>query len=71
MPTSSTSSWEDELRALRKELGAMRAEQQELAKAVAELHRLFRQIAVSVGIASEPYGKREETASDRDNPGFA
>lgn len=64
--------WEAELRALREELQRLRAEQQEMAKAIDQLVTTFRTLATHLGIAAEPYvGKGGKRESDRDLPGFA
>ena len=64
--------WEVELRKLREELQKLRAEQQEMAKAVHQLAQTFRTLAAHLGIAAEPYVRKEgDSTSDRDLPGFA
>jgi prefoldin subunit 5 len=65
-----TARWEAELRALREELGALRAEQHQIAQSVKELTQTFRSLALQLGIAAEPYAKGKKEAS-RDLPGFA
>lgn len=67
---SSPSRWEAELRALREELVAFRAEQQEMARTIEQLTQTFRALAVHLGIAAEPYSRKKEESS-RDIPGFA
>lgn len=64
--------WEAELRSLREELHELRAEQREMAKAINQLVTTFRTIAAHLGIAAEPYSRREtKSGDDRDLPGFA
>jgi hypothetical protein len=63
--------WEAELRALREELGQLRAEQREMAQAINQLVTTFRSLATHLGIAAEPYGKKGSRTSERDVPGFA
>ncbi len=48
---------EGEVRALRQEVAALRDEQRELLKAVEEMSRVFRSLALQLGIASEPAGR--------------
>lgn len=62
--------WEAELRSLREELSAMRKEQREMAKAIAELVTTFRMLATHLGIAAEPYTRRSSSSDARDLPGF-
>ena len=62
---------EAELRALRDELRALRAEQQEMAQAINQLVATFRMIATHLGIAAEPYGRGEARKSGNEPPGFA
>jgi hypothetical protein len=62
--------WEVELRALREELSELRAEQREMAKAIDQLVTTFRTLAAHLGIAAEPYVRKERTESGRDLPGF-
>lgn len=64
--------WEAELRALRQELQELRAEQHEMAKSVGELVTTFRTLAIHLGIASEPYSRKQgaTTTTTRDLPGF-
>lgn len=62
--------WEAELRSLRQELQELRQEQREMAKAIGELVTTFRSLAVHLGIASEPYARRQGRAEARDVPGF-
>ena len=61
--------WEVELRQLREELHALREEQRELTRSVEQLVTAFRSIATHLGIAAEPYVRKEKR--DRDLPGFA
>ncbi len=68
---SSPERWEAELRALRDEIGELRTEQKELARAVAELVTTFRSLAMHLGVAVEPYRKKGEPSSERDLSGFA
>jgi len=63
--------WEAELRALREELKQLRAEQRETALAVRELATTFRSLATHLGIAAEPYQKRDGGERRSDLPGFA
>jgi hypothetical protein len=63
--------WEIELRSLREELRQLRAEQKEMAQAVHQLVQTFRTLAAHLGIAAEPYVRKESDSSDRDLPGFA
>lgn len=63
--------WEAELRALRQELGEMRKEQREMAKAIGDLVTTFRMLATHLGIAAEPYVRRSSSSSEHpDLPGF-
>jgi len=59
-----------EVRALRAELQMVRAEQQQMAAAVRELVTTFRTLAQHLGIAAEPYVRKDEPPRDRDIPGF-
>lgn len=60
-----------EVKALRADLAAMRAEQRAMARAIDEMTQTFRSLATHLGIAAEPY-KRGSAASDhRDTPWFA
>jgi predicted nucleic acid-binding Zn-ribbon protein len=61
--------WEVELRQLREEIHQIRAEQQELAKAVDQLVRTFTSLSTHLGITAEPY--RKKGAREADVPGFA
>jgi hypothetical protein len=61
--------WEAELRALREELKELRAEQREMAKAIGDLVTTFRTLATHLGIAAEPYNRKQATDS-RELPGF-
>ena len=62
--------WEAELRALRAELGELRTEQREMAKAIGDLVTTFRMLAAHLGIASEPYTRQSTSSDRRDLPGF-
>jgi prefoldin subunit 5 len=70
--TGSTSEdrWEVELRMLRQELGELRAEQRELARAVNQLATTFRTLATHLGIAAEPYTRKETRGGESNLPGF-
>ncbi len=61
--------WEAELRVLRQEIQELRAEQKEMAAAINQLVTTFRSLAAHLGIAGEPYAKKE--TRHRDLPGFA
>ncbi len=61
--------WEVELRQVREELHALRAEQRELAKAVDQLVRTFTALSTHLGITSEPYSRKDRRSDDV--PGFA
>lgn len=63
--------WEAELRALREELKELRAEQREMAKAIDQLVTTFRSLATHLGIAAEPYVRKEPNRRENDLPGFA
>lgn len=64
--------WEAELRSLREELRELRAEQKELTQTVRQLVQTFRALATHLGIAVEPYVRKEgDRSSDRGPPGFA
>jgi hypothetical protein len=64
--------WEVELRNLREELKQIRSEQKEMAEAVRQLVQTFRTLAAHLGIAGEPYVRKDaDTDRDRDLPGFA
>jgi prefoldin subunit 5 len=69
--TSSENHWEAELRMLRQELAELRAEQQELVRAVNQLATTFRTLATHLGIAAEPYNRKETRDSQPNLPGFA
>ena len=72
LPGKGTDAWQVELQQLREELQQMRAEQREMAKAIDQLVTTFKSLALHMGIAAEPYGKKEGRArSERDLPGFA
>jgi hypothetical protein len=58
------------MRALREELGRLRAEQREMATAIQELVTTFRTLATHLGIAAEPYVRKGEASKGRDIPGF-
>ena len=62
--------WEAELRALREELRELRAEQQQMARAIGELVTTFRMLATHLGIAAEPYQRGSSSTRSRDLPGF-
>ncbi|MGP8078682.1 MAG: hypothetical protein ACLQD8_06515 [Thermoplasmata archaeon] len=71
MTASSTEEhWEAELRMLRQELAELRAEQQELVRAVNQLATTFRTLATHLGIAAEPYERKEARDSRQSLPGF-
>ncbi len=61
--------WEAELRALREELKELRAEQREMAKAIGDLVTTFRTLAAHLGIAAEPYARKQDR-DGRELPGF-
>lgn len=65
-----TERWEVEIRALQEELRRMRAEQHEMAAAIQDLVTTFRMLAAHLGIAAEPYARKDGTAGSRDIPGF-
>ena len=67
---SSAERWEAEVRVLQEELRKMRAEQREMAAAIKDLVTTFRTLAAHLGIAAEPYVRKDEARSDRDIPGF-
>jgi hypothetical protein len=69
-PRSGEDRWEAELRALREELKEMRAEQREMAKAIGDLVTTFRMLATHLGIAAEPYDRKQTTGDSRELPGF-
>lgn len=68
--SSGEARWEAELRALRQELETLRAEQREMAKAIDQLVSTFRMLATHLGIAAEPYVRKESSRRDADLPGF-
>jgi len=70
-PTLNGDRWEAELRQLREELRELRVEQREMAKAIGELLTTFRTLAAHLGIAAEPYVRKDKPEADRDLPGFA
>jgi phage shock protein A len=61
--------WEAELRMLRQEIQELRAEQKEMSTAINQLVTTFRALAAHLGIAGEPYARKD--GHDRDLPGFA
>lgn len=61
---------EGEVRALRQEVAALRNEQRELLKAVEEMSRVFRSLALQLGIASEPYRRKDDEERKKEIPGF-
>ena len=69
-PTSEGDRWEVELRLLREELQQLRNEQREMAKSIEQLVTTFRMLATHLGIAAEPYEKRDSSARRQDLPGF-
>ena len=68
--SSEETRWEAELRMVRKELGELRTEQRELARAIQQLVATFRTLATNLGIAAEPYTGKDRQRTDRDLPGF-
>ncbi|HEY6238343.1 MAG TPA: hypothetical protein VIZ68_04065 [Thermoplasmata archaeon] len=62
---------EGEVRALRQEVADLRSGQKEILRAVEEMTRTFRALAVHLGIASEPYKKDPEGDRKTEMPGFA
>jgi len=68
---SGGSAVEGEVRALRQEVAELRNGQQELLRAVEEMTRTFRTLAVHLGIASEPYKKEGSSDRKKEMPGFA
>ena len=60
-----------ELRTLREEVQALRAEQRDLARAVDQLTQTFRALATHLGIASEPYRPSAKGSRPQDPAGFA
>lgn len=63
--------WEVEIRNLHEELRQLRAEQREMAEAIRQLLQTFRTLAAHLGIAAEPYVRKDgERPADRDLPGF-
>ena len=63
-----------ELASIRQQLAELRAEQQEMKRAIEELVKTFRSLAMHLGIASEPYRKGDASggpAKGTDIPGFA
>lgn len=62
--------WLAEIGALRRELAEMRQEQRELARVVQELSQTFRNLAIHLGVASEPYTKGARDPGQREIPGF-
>ena len=63
--------WEAELRMLRQEIRELRAEQKEMAAAINQLVTTFRALATHLGIAAEPYVRKDDSSRRRDLPGFA
>ena len=63
--------WDAELRALREELKQMRAEQREMAQSIQQLVTTFRSLATHLGIAAEPYQRRDTGERKTDLSGFA
>lgn len=63
--------WEAELRALREELRELKSEQHEMAVAINQLVTTFRTLATHLGIAAEPYVRKDAPTGNRDLPGFA
>lgn len=59
-----------ELNALRTEIAELRNEQHEMARAIDQLVQTFRQLAVHLGIAAEPYKKSGKPTAEREIPGF-
>jgi uncharacterized protein YlxW (UPF0749 family) len=71
MTTQSPSErWEAELKALQEELRRMRSEQHEMAVAIQDLVTTFRMLAAHLGIAGEPYVRKDDSAGGHDIPGF-
>jgi prefoldin subunit 5 len=68
--SSSGDRWEAELRMLRQELSELRAEQREIARAVNQMATTFRTLATHLGIASEPYARKDGRESQSNLPGF-
>jgi hypothetical protein len=68
--STSEDHWEAELRMLRQELGELRSEQRELIRAVNQLATTFRTLAAHLGIAAEPYSRKEAKESQQNLPGF-
>jgi prefoldin subunit 5 len=68
--SSSEHHWEAELRSLRQELAELRAEQQELVRAVNQLATTFKTLATHLGIAAEPYNRKESRDAQANLPGF-
>jgi prefoldin subunit 5 len=68
--SSSEPHWEAELRMLRQELSELRTEQQELIRSVNQLATTFRTLATHLGIAAEPYNRKEARDSQQNLPGF-
>jgi hypothetical protein len=62
--------WEAEVKALQEELRRMRAEQREMAAAIQDLVTTFRTLAAHLGIAAEPYVRKDDSTGERDIPGF-
>ncbi len=70
-PSNSPERWEVELLAVREQLAQMSAEQQKMAAAIQELVSTFRALATHLGIAAEPYVRKDDSSRRRDLPGFA
>jgi len=68
--SSAEARWEAELRMLRQELAELRSEQQELARSVSQLATTFRNLATHLGIAAEPYNRKESRDAQQNLPGF-
>ena len=70
-PTGPLDRLEVEVQALREELEKLRDEQRQMAVAIQELVTTFRTLATHLGIAAEPYVRKEARSGDRELPGFA
>ena len=68
--SSSENRWEAELRMLRQELSELRSEQREMAQAIQQLVTTFRTLAAGLGLAAEPYARKDRQGSERELPGF-
>ncbi len=72
IPPSPPERWLAEIQQLRQELAELRAEQQQMARSIAELVTTFRALALQLGIAGEPYrGRATQGRSSSEPPGFA